>query len=199
MKWPEIKKHSQLSGFIFGFITCFVFLFVLTYWGHSIDEVINQWQTLIAGMIAFIGAWLTVWKMNAIEEDKIFRQSLASRVLISDALSELHIYLKQCFEYIYDEGELPIKSDAINIIKQHIKFADKTTAKNFYAVICFYQIHRSRIEGYEADVAIGKTKENFIPYVLALATCFVEMWDYARGTNEKYEIPNFNKKPIISC
>lgn len=193
LKISEIISRAALP-FVFGFIACFLILFILTYWGMPFDQVIYRWQALIAGSFALFGACLTIWRMREIEEDKIYRSSLASRALLSDALSELNDYLKDCFEYIYTEDyQLPQTPKAIQIIKNHIQYADKKTAVNLYCIISFFQIHRSRISGYDGDKSINKTKEKFTLDVLSLSACFVEMWNYARNTQETYNLPNFNE------
>ena len=79
-------------------------------------ELLYEWQTLVAGLIALIGALITTavliqqhsYDKKKHKEEKE-KTEFYMRSLIPDALSDLISYSEKCFQYVLDEKILPEK------------------------------------------------------------------------------------------
>lgn len=156
-------------------------------------ELLYEWQTLVAGLIALIGALITTavliqqhsYDKKKHKEEKE-KTEFYMRSLIPDALSDLISYSEKCFQYVLDEKILPEKPNAaIEILKQNIKYSDVRTPENLFKIVSFYQVHNSRIDSYKQNLASNK-KENIFYDICLLNHYFNSLFSYAR--NEKASV-----------
>ncbi len=87
---------------------------LLPFWGSAMScpitaiiTVIDKYQTLIAGLLALLGAWWTVRKLSEqirqtaiIETDRRERRNLAARTVMPAALSALIDYATSCLKFL---------------------------------------------------------------------------------------------------
>lgn len=67
--------------------------------------LLDHWQTLIAGFIAFIGAIATVWVLLAQAHAERARKSRAARALMPAALASVGDYARACILWLQDAIE----------------------------------------------------------------------------------------------
>lgn len=180
-------------------------LLFLDYFNIVWYEFFKEWQTLAAGLIAFLGALITtvILLFQLFHEKKKYKEQLRRNALhlrsqISDALCDLIRYTEQCFSYIETQKLLPKKPNkAINIIRENILYADPVTSQNLFKIISFYQVHNSRIESYR--LSITRNKKERMQYDIALLShYFTCLFSYAR--NEEKSVTRIfpNQKEMAS-
>jgi hypothetical protein len=144
-------------------------------------ELLQEWQTLVAGLMALFAAFCTIFVLKWQHAEERKRNAFYMRSKISDALCDLILYSEQCFKYIYDETDLPSKSnEAIEILKENIKYSDSRTSKNLSKIVSFYQVHNSRIDSYEENKASNK-KKNMLYDIAMLYHYSNSLFSYARN------------------
>ncbi len=168
----------------------------------SVQEWIVKWQTLIAGLIALGGALATIWfldRHHKIEQKRIEgEQKNEGRYLrssLSDALSELTKYSKECFFYIYHfnkNWKFPQKPEnAIEVLRQNIKYATKKNSNALFDVALFYQKHNSRLSSYKANADDIFETENLYFDIIKLYYFFNRTFYYADDKSEDIQIEDF--------
>lgn len=157
-------------------------------------EFFKEWQTLLAGGIALFGALITtamLMKQHSFDKKKHredqHKNEFYMRSLIPDALSALISYSAECFKYVYDGTELPNKpNEAISTLKENIKYSDLKTSKNLFEIVSFYQVHNSRINSYQKDIAMNK-KESMLYDIAKLDHYFNSLFSYARNETKSVQ------------
>lgn len=183
MSSPEKDLMFQL-GLIGG--SCTAFLIIAVCFSIESDnqpdaliELIKEWQTLIAGALALIGAYITVSAVRTQialqreqEVDRISRKHSASRAALPLALVEFGQYAKdsyvalkaiaasknQSLERIFKEDgwvapRLPrIPSTALAVLRDCIESAEPDTANGLASLIEEFQILHSRLGSLIEDV-----------------------------------------------
>lgn len=162
-------------------------------------DLLKEWQTLVAGGMALIGALITTvilisqhsFEKRKYKEDRR-KTEFYMRSLIPDALSTLLSYSEECFRYVHDETDLPNKpNEAIAILKENIKYSDSKTSKSLFKIVSFYQVHNSRLDSYEDNIAMNK-KESMFYDIALLYHYFSNLFAYARNEEKsvKKVFPN---------
>lgn len=153
---------------------------------------LESWQTLLAGLVAFLGALITTIVLifqHSFNKKKYREERQAiefyMRSLLSDALSELIKYSENCFRYIYDETDQPNSpNDAISILKENIKYSRIKTSKNLFKIVSFYQVHNSRLDSYQENIAMNKKEQMFYD-IAKLHYYFNSVFAYARNEEKQ--------------
>src|SRR4051794_8372567 len=95
------------------------FLILACHWkAHALGTLYN-WQTLIAGMLALLGAYLTVKQIgrqinqaNTSEERRRQREEDAAKAILPLSLSEIPAYCNECLQlllrYVPAHGTVPM-------------------------------------------------------------------------------------------
>ena len=125
-----------------------------------------EWQTLIAGTIALVAAWLTIrtiknqirLQKSQIDDEKrrhadVQRSKMwAARAELPDALSALCNYSERCVRHLMGADGLDqmpdTAADAISVVKSCVEYIDSESAKKLFELIVHYQIHNSRLSDY---------------------------------------------------
>jgi hypothetical protein len=128
--------------------------------------VVDRYQTLIAGLLALLGAWWTVNKLSEqirqtaqIETDRRDRLNLAARTVMPAALSALVEYATICLKFLNqfhpDEygvitptpGVSPpsVPTEAILTLRDCIQFGDYSAAELIADMISKIQIQQARL------------------------------------------------------
>lgn len=131
-------------------------------------KYVEQYQTLIAGVLAFVGAWWTVRKLSAqirqsglIENERRERSHMAARTVMPAALSELDEYASACLRFLEQFHLNPNASGvitaALNIpvpsvpaetlltLRECIQFGDQSVAELVADMISKIQIQNARL------------------------------------------------------
>lgn len=166
-------------------------------------EFLVNWQTLIAGFLALLGALITtgVLLKQHSSDQKRYRQDRERRAFylrasLADALSDLVEYSRECFQYVHWNKDFPQKpKQAIDILKANIEFADIVTSENLFKISSFYQVHNSRLDSYAQSDSINK-KEHMLYDISLLNHYFLRLFRYARN-QEKFVQDIFPTKEEI--
>lgn len=120
-------RYTWLWAGIFTGIVGMILLLIISENGHSVVELIEKYQTLIAGFIALFGALLTyaavqkqIATAEAASRETQERRHSAMRAALPLQASKLDDYLVNCLKF-YDSLLERIKNDVISIPDQSIK------------------------------------------------------------------------------
>jgi hypothetical protein len=154
---------------------------------------LDKWQTLIAGILALIAGGGAIWSVlvqtrSQREEhnDLLKRKRFAARAQMSDTLSALAEFVRQCVEYLDGRREnAPERpTDAITVLKSAIEFVDTQPSKKIFELVSFYQVHNARLF---SDRQRGRTEAAAAQayYDAAKLYFYVDrLFDYARNLAE---------------
>jgi hypothetical protein len=131
-------------------------------------EWAHDWQTLLAGLLAFVGAVVTVWVLEAqISESRRQgqRKTSATRALVSAALENVGDYCLACTRWLQDIreparqvetqsdlGDLPVDpvprldKDSLVILRDCIEHADKGTSVAVAELLGKFQLVSARLK-----------------------------------------------------
>jgi hypothetical protein len=128
--------------------------------------ILYNYQTMIAGILALLGAGATVWiihkqisQAEQLEKRRRERQNIAARAAMPAALSELCFYCQRCVEELVavlpappnqrvtTQISLPppVPSDAISTLRQCIEFAEGPIAERIADLISALQVQNTRV------------------------------------------------------
>ena len=132
--------------------------------------LLYNYQTLIAGALAFGGAVLTVvflrrqiFQSDAQELERRRRENLAARAMMPAALSEIGEYSRECVKLLRpllpalpeqvirgEIQEIPLlPAEALFTLRQSVEFGSNDIAENIADLIRKLQIQRSRLHTHE--------------------------------------------------
>lgn len=127
---------------------------------------IKEWQTLIAGFLALVGAGLTVWigrrQIKAADDraiDARERKFMAARAILPEDLSTICAYTDQCAQIVYaairshreqltppNDMQMPILDSRVAAnLQQLIEHLDRHNARQVAALLSCYQVQRARL------------------------------------------------------
>lgn len=155
---------------------------------NSAYDLAKDWQTLIAGIIALAGAYITVHGLRAQDEDRRERKQYADRTALPSALVALHDYLKASLGILkslrsglsgsrirFTTGwvrpaipEIPFS--AVEVIRACLETTDKDKRESLREILTQLQIQNSRLRGILRDVGPGSTmivvEDNLADYIV---------------------------------
>jgi hypothetical protein len=129
---------------------------------------LDHWQTLVAGVIALLGAALTVWLIRRqikqaadFEKDRHIREERAARIVLPMALSAIAQYAIDCIKlfepYAPVIGKGPqvqagmaaprIPDGILEPMQASARYADSTIADEIGGTVAWLQAQHSRLEG----------------------------------------------------
>ncbi len=176
-----------------------------------------EWQTLVAGLIALIGALGTIaivkHQIN-LEKERYLNdrksKMFAARAALPDALSEICKYAKHCVEYHsnsllahFEIEAVPNTTivltkppfEAANSIKESIEYLDPVSAKKMFELLVFFQIHNARLT--ENDQS-RETIDQFIFDAIKLYALSERLFPYARMIEDSAPDTELDKERIES-
>ena len=140
----------------------------LYHYAKSALLFVNYWQTLLAGLLALLGAWWTVGKISDqikqaadFERDRHIREERAARIVLPLALSELAQYAVDCIKLLQPfapvTGEGPqiepgttaprIPDGILEPMQASARFAEANIADEIGGLVAWLQAQHSRLEG----------------------------------------------------
>ena len=156
---------------------------------HCIRQFVFDWQTLMAGLLALVGAAATVWVIRTQIDDEherhkdaIYRKSLVARAQMPDALSELSHFTEDCVIEYDRKTKAPTnrRSGAVDVLKNAIEFIDNTTALEVFDLVSFYQVHNARL--YSSIGSRGGIMDSDRLYDTTKLRCLTDrLFSYARN------------------
>ena len=161
-------------------------------------EFISDWQTLIAGLIAFVGAFLTVKVMRAQRLDHLRRTALSTKSELSPSNAQLYGYLQNCLYWILEETEgIPdFPSNNVRLLSKHIEFTETSSGKNLFNLVNFFQVHNARLTSPEFRETFPREAGAKVLDTLVLANCIIKLWEYARNENAIFILPEITRESL---
>jgi hypothetical protein len=140
---------------------------------YSIDSdlarFLHDWQTLLTGVLALIGAAWTVMGIRAqihqtqeIAKDEREREEFAARAVLSLALSQLINYAQGCLHFIKDkqtdtisgDEDLPtLEEGVVPSLQDCARYTNKDIASKIWTLLSNLQVQQSRFR----DLADSRT------------------------------------------
>lgn len=178
---------------------------------------IQEWQTLLASLIALLAAYWTITKISKqirLQEGQIKSEreryedaqkskAWATKAALPDALSSLCSFVEACVIFLMSDRqnrELPAPpSDAMNVLKSSVEYIDPISAQKLFEIIVFYQIHNSRFYGYK-DQSGEHIKLQRLYDAVKLRALIDHVYEYARkevDTIPDLELKNSNMKTAL--
>lgn len=131
-------------------------------------------QSLVGGLLALAGAWLTVSAIRSQislqkhqEDDRRVRRERAEKALLPHALSDITTYCRACKRYIRARHHAPISQsskpaepphfprDAVEMISGAIEWASEQDGQRLAQIVSYAQLQRARLEGLLSDQSEG--------------------------------------------
>ena len=173
-------------------------------WEYT-QDVWDRWQTLNAGMLAFIASVIAL-NISSYNEDKLRkRQFIAARAFLPDALSELNLYLKSSAEILKETTDrledprerlyVPLHTPFAEqpkyyreIFSKCISEAEPEIGDYLAEILRTLQIHHARLRelynSFSPNRQLIIAKENVKSYVYSLAELMAminSLYGFARG------------------
>jgi hypothetical protein len=138
---------------------------VSMYW-PGVRQVLFDWQTLIAGILALLGAFLTVRVIRAqisqagnSEEARRKRDELAARAVLPLALSQFTRYARDCIMllviYVPGHGSRPpvpnnlalptLSPDVIRSLQESARYAGPGVVSQIASLLSKFQVQQARM------------------------------------------------------
>lgn len=159
--------------------------------------MIKEWQTLVAGILALIAAYLTVRaikqqiKLQQDQFDKIqTRKRWMTRATLSDALAGVTSYCQSVVKIINAPRAMPIDrpSTEIDVLKAAIEHSNHHAAERIYQLTNKYQIQIARLEGFLNTRSADCPRTHDIPMLMLnvaeLQALTNSLFDYARNKSD---------------
>jgi hypothetical protein len=124
-------------------------------------KLIYDWQTLIAGLFAFGGAWWTVSGIRAqikqiqdITKEARYREEFSARAVLPLALSELTNYALKCIRLIHLNAVGPVvagqqvsllEREVVGVFQECARCADDKVATKIWILLSKLQVQQSRL------------------------------------------------------
>lgn len=211
-------SKEYLLGLIPYILAIGFFLFL--FWGEEIGAYVSasmkpetngggwfyQYQTLIAGLIAVLGALLTILTMRKTHQDIVFSNNLKARAYMHDTARELCDYCDELFlmgcKNIDSEDEkkaIDLKmvgspQNSVNNLKDHIGFLDKKSAKAISALLSQYQVFHSRSKSKHKNEY--KKLASQLVEIAEFNIRALRIFDYARAVEKNDFEKNYVHVPI---
>lgn len=167
---------------------------------------LEEWQTLIAGGIAFVGAWLTVREIRrqmaqaeGVERDRRDREHFAARALLPLGLSDIsHYSMRSAAEVAkalnspddtpdFSLPELP--SQSVSVVRECIALTDPEHARQMAELLGQLQVQNARLRALPAEYSGSRRPANYwlIELLLDAADTYSRasaLYSFARRADE---------------
>lgn len=176
-RWYDFDIPEPLFAFILVYIASML-IFPLIASGGNLEYlhgVWHNWQTLNAGILAFLAALVGLYLARLNAEEYRQRKLSAAKAFLPNTLSDLNTYFKCSADFyvnIWDKSKL-LSSDctasflsvlplnSIEIFSRCVEYGDSDFSKYITYILNRLQIHHSRITGIE-DIADSLQYSNLI-------------------------------------
>lgn len=173
-------------------------------------DVLLDWQTLIAGLIAFAGAFLTVQRMKIESyknrDDAYIHTKAHASIASSMLLNHLEILFNNLF-LDHEKRDLSNKeaTEALYQISNLLLYSDKNLQKHIYNICNFYQVLNARLDKtYNSAHSPNYGKIDDAMDIIYFAYLLLILIDYIRGKKEfdknfDFNNPWLNKEKFVSA
>jgi hypothetical protein len=168
-------------------------------------SILDRWQTLIAGLLALGGAWLTVRgirqqiaQVTQIEQDRRLREERAARAVLPLALNALFQYTIDCITQLQPFIKQRHRNQAMDIthmvpkipqaifepLRTYAKFGDSAMADKIQHLLHALQIQHYRLTTVFQKSYENSTKADIIDNLILAADLnaqIYDLFDNARG------------------
>ena len=159
----------------------------------------HNYQTLIAGLLAFVGAALGVWSLDRERRDRLARKLRAARSAMPFALTAVCDYAcaagkyAQSFRHLKAANEAPppplMDPSAIVALKEVVEYADRQWASKIADLMNDLQVVQSRAKNIPNHLRHAPSFARFADPLLADAAALENkasnLFDYARQETEE--------------
>jgi hypothetical protein len=171
-----------------------------------VEAWINRYQTLVAGGLAFLGAWLTVQRISAqikqaadAEDYRREREEIASRAKLLTALNILSNYAEDCIQQlgslrsngsprlrIPSNFKLPRRPrDAIIAMENCLQYTRTDRINSVRGVLTWVQIQSARVSDRRSIWISSDTgRDGALFDAIQLKVLADKLYNYARGRQE---------------
>jgi hypothetical protein len=160
----------------------------------EIFKLIQEWQTLIASVIALAAA---IWTIRTMEkqrqesaqqhQNQMNRRGLSARAKMPDALSGISAYLRDLSAWttanslrvkVDDESIPAAPTTHINALKEVIEHIENTAAQRTFELVSWYQVVQARM----SRPSIRRTADVDALYAIVLLRAYCDsLFAYARN------------------
>src|SRR5690606_28071853 len=132
-------------------------------WLSWLMSIFQNWQPLIAGLLAVVAAICTIIVMRQQiqtsekhHNDSVARKERSLRAQMANALSELIQYHKECYSYILrgdlNNDTLPVLPiEQLELLQKYIEYANSKTSEELVEMVHKYQVFKSRLRSFKND------------------------------------------------
>lgn len=128
-------------------------------------DFLNKWQTLIGGILALIGAVITVWVLNRQSHEATQRKSRALRAMLPNQLATIHNYSIETIRWLknvrekssllesgqYGNQSISVPTSprpdaaAITFLQDCVEHFDRGPSRFVAVLLSKVQVHQSRV------------------------------------------------------
>lgn len=160
---------------------------------NSFVGFLYHWQTLVAGLLALLGAFITVYvirqqidNQKTQYHDAIKRREWAARARMPDALSEICRYTEDATAIINNTNiNMPqLPEHGISELKSVIEHIEQNASRRVFKLLSHYQVQQSRLARFLEERSTGRinaieSRERL--YDIAILRALTNsLYDYAR-------------------
>ncbi|PSH59044.1 hypothetical protein CU102_27725 [Phyllobacterium brassicacearum] len=169
-------------------ISWFGWSLVMAAWTVPWDSVIKEikdWQTLITGGFAILGAfllWIQILDQRKIAQRELERTNISARIRLPHALSELIDYWQACFEaweLKKPDSRPSAPSSALQLVMDAGVSSDTGTFESFRRLVVLAQAFEARLSNRRGFVPINQL-DQMIADLATLTFLTNNLFDYGR-------------------
>ena len=173
--------------------------------------IAKEWQTLIAGLLALFGAYLTIRVINRqmraqeLQFKKIqTSKSWAARARIADALSDLTTFNSNAVRAIvHADAPTPAPPlEAIEALKAVIEHSEPAASERTFKLVTNFQVYRSRLESFiqrRSDATPLSSEVSELLYDAAFFQALTNsLYDYARNDSEHGPTDELSNEDVMT-
>lgn len=156
-----------------------------------IAKVLQQWQTLIAGICALVAAYITIKKMQDLHTDSLKRKEIHHSVEIVEVYPAIEEYFLNIMRYLVSLGKVdkPIYPEKeLKTLRISVEYMNSKTAKRTIRVLNKIKTLQNRINNY-TKIDYSTAAENIF-YILdiyaGLEEIYLDASNYANNTDTEF-------------
>lgn len=201
LKWPGPEVRVRASTYWLAVIAALLVAAVLFGDGdRDVIEFVNKWQTLIAGLLAIVAAWISlsgpreqIRQAERLADATREREELAARALMPGALNMIVDYINACsrsieHKFAFDGNvanpiALPsFDRTSLSVVSACIRYAPILQRTRMAALLSNFQIFEANAV---SSVPVYPSHALFVRIANCQYLCDT-LWNYSRGQFEAF-------------